>query len=212
MKKLKNKKFRITFNAPVTLTFVLICLAALCFDTLTGGWANKTFFSVYGSSPLSPLTYVRIVGHVFGHASWEHLIGNMMMLLITAPLLEEKYGSVNILFVILTTAVATGILSALIFPNVMLLGASGVVFAFILLSSITSVRSGELPLTFILVALLYLGQQVYEGIFLNDNVSNFGHIIGGTCGTALGYFLNRGGRVQPKESSDSGSGETYTYY
>ena len=60
---------------------------------------------------------------------------------------------------------------------VQLLGASGVVFALILLSSFTSMKEGEIPLTFILVAALYIGQQIYQGIFVNDNVSNLTHIL-----------------------------------
>ena len=114
-----------------------------------------------------------------------------MLILILGPLLEEKYGSKNILFVILTTALVTGIIHFIFFPDTRLLGASGVVFAFILLSSLTGNSKGEIPLTFILVALIYIGQQVYEGIFVNDNVSNLTHIIGGIVGSVLGIVMNR---------------------
>lgn len=34
-----------------------------------------------------------------------------MMLLVVGPLLEEKYGSANILFVILATALVTGVIN-----------------------------------------------------------------------------------------------------
>ena len=40
----------------------------------------------------------------------------------------------------------------------------------------------------LLVAALYLGQQVYNIIFVHDNVANFMHIVGGICGTAFGYI------------------------
>ena len=75
--------------------------------------------------------------------------------------------------------------------NVALCGASGVVFAFILLTSFTSFRNGEIPLTFILVAIVFLGQQVYEGVFLQDNISNLSHVIGGIIGAIVGYKLNK---------------------
>lgn len=215
MKKIKKPK--VTFNAPVTLTFVMVCFAALILGYITKGWTTNHLFSVYRSSLFSPLTYVRFIGHVFGHASFEHFLGNMMTLLIIAPLLEEKYGSSSIMLVILTTAATTGILSFLLFPNVQLLGASGVVFAFILLSSITSVKEGEIPLTFILVAVIYLGEQVYEGIFIDDNISNFGHILGGICGSVIGYFLNRDGvsgsnTGKPTNTGSTSSNNNYTYY
>ncbi len=73
----------------------------------------------------------------------------------------------------------------------MLLGASGVVFALILLSSFTCVREGEIPLTFILVAIIYIGQQIYEGLFIQDNISNLTHILGGLVGAGLGFVMNR---------------------
>ena len=158
---------------------------------MTGGKANHLFFSVYRSSLMSPLTYIRFVGHVFGHAGWEHFLGNIMLILVVGPLLEEKYGSANLLFVVLATALVTGIANFALFPRVQLLGASGVVFALILLSSFTSMKEGEIPLTFILVAALYIGQQIYQGIFVNDNVSNLTHILGGVVGAGLGYVMNK---------------------
>ncbi|MBQ1546577.1 MAG: rhomboid family intramembrane serine protease [Clostridia bacterium] len=188
---MNKKKLKVTFNAPVTLWFVILCFGAFILNYITSGWANDVFFSVYRSSLLNPLTYVRFVGYVFGHASWDHYLGNMMTLLLVAPLLEEKYGSQNMFIVMITTTIVTGILSVILFPNVALLGASGVVFALILLSSITSVKEGEIPLTFIMVAVIYLGEQIYGGIFMDNNVSEFGHILGGVCGSIIGYFLNK---------------------
>ena len=168
----------------------MICLAALALNFITRGAANNLFFSVYHSSLLDPLTYVRFVGHIFGHAGWEHFIGNIMLILIVGPLLEEKYGSSNILFVILSTALITGLVNYIFFPSYQVLGASGVVFALILLSSFTSIKEGEIPLTFILVAVIYIGEQIYDGVFIRDNVSNITHIIGGLVGAALGFGLN----------------------
>lgn len=188
---MREQKFKVSFNSPVILGFTLICFAALILGTLTGGRTNIMLFSVYRSSLMNPLTYIRFVGHIFGHAGWEHFIGNIMLILVVGPLLEEKYGSSNMLFVILTTALVTGIVNFVLFPHVRLLGASGVVFALILLSSFTSMKEGSIPLTFILVAVLYIGQQVYEGIFVNDNVSNLTHILGGLVGAGLGYALNK---------------------
>ena len=88
------------------------------------------------------------------------------------------------------TALVTGLITYFFFPFVALCGASGVVFAFILLTSFTSFRAGELPVTVILVALIYLGQQVYEGLFIQDNISNLSHIAGGVVGAVSGYRLN----------------------
>lgn len=187
-----KRRVKISFNSPAILGFTIICFVALILGYVTKDSSTNALFSVYRSSLLNPLTYVRLVGHVFGHANWDHFIGNIMLILIVGPLLEEKYGTSNIIFVILTTAIVTGLVNCILFPHTRLLGASGVVFAFVLLSSFTSIKEGEIPLTFILVAVIYLGQQVYDGIFIRDNVSNLTHIIGGIVGASLGYIMNKG--------------------
>lgn len=191
-----GRKLRLSFNSPVVLTFSIICLVALILGIVTNGASTTAVFSVYRSSLASPLTYVRFFGHICGHANWDHFIGNMTMLLVVGPMLEEKYGSSNILFVILATALVTGVVNFIFFPQIQLLGASGVVFAFILLSSFTSIREGTIPVTFILVAVIYIGGQVYDGVFVQDNVSNLTHILGGGVGSALGYVMakNKMGR------------------
>lgn len=141
----KNKKIQISFNSPVILAFTIACFIVLLVDKITGGVSTNALFSVYRSSLLSPLTYFRFFGHVLGHAGWEHFIGNIMLILVVGPLLEEKYGSANILFVILATALVTGIVNFIFFPYTQLLGASGVVFALILLSSFAGFEEGKIP-------------------------------------------------------------------
>lgn len=186
-----SKRLRISFNAPAVLSFAIICLVVQVLNILTHGASNRAVFSVYRSSFLDPLAYVRCVGHVFGHADWDHLIGNMMYLLILGPMLEEKYGTSNIIFIMLATALVTGIINMIFFPYVRLLGASGIVFAMILLSSITTTKEHTIPVSFILVALIYIGQQVYEGIFTVDNISHMAHIAGGIVGSILGFVMNK---------------------
>ena len=190
----KRKRFKISVNSPVILGFSGICLLALILNAITHGQSNLLLFCVYRSSLLNPLTYLRLFTHVFGHASLEHFMSNMMLLLIVGPLLEEKYGSSTIALIVLVTAVVTGLVHCLLFPSTGLLGASGVVFALILLSSFTSIQEGTIPLTFLLVAILYLGQQIISGVFTQDNISNLTHILGGVVGAAVGYRINYSGR------------------
>ncbi len=186
-----GKKFRISFNSPVILTFTILCAITLLLNWITKGYTNDHFFSVFRSSWANPLTYVRLFGHIVGHADLNHFVGNIMLILVVGPMLEEKYGSSNIVFVILSTALATGLAHVLFVPGYGLLGASGVVFAFIMLSSFTCIREKEIPLTFILVAVLYIGEQVYQGLFVQSNISNLSHILGGLVGSGLGYIMHK---------------------
>ncbi|MCD7752770.1 MAG: rhomboid family intramembrane serine protease [Lachnospiraceae bacterium] len=188
---MKKSRLKIVINSPVILTFVLISFIATFLNELTGGTSTAMFFMTYHSPLTNPLTWLRFFTHVFGHSGWDHLIGNMTYLLLLGPMLEEKYGSADILEVIAVTALVTGLVNYIFFPNVALCGASGVVFALILLSSIVGVRQREIPLTFILVAVIFLGQQVYEGLTVQDNISNMAHIVGGITGSVFGYILNK---------------------
>lgn len=152
----------IQYNSPVVLTFALLSLGALALGWATGGWTTLHLFCVYRSPLSDPLTYVRLVGHVLGHSGYAHYLSNMMLLLVVGPPLEEKYGSRRLLLCILVTALISGLVQFLCFPKTALLGASGIVFMLILLSSLSGMRAGAIPLTLILVAVLYLGGEVVE--------------------------------------------------
>lgn len=186
-----KRKIKITFNAPVVLGFATICFIATLLNYLTNGKSNQMIFMTYHSSLMSPLTYLRLFTHVFGNDGWQHFIGNMAYILLLGPMLEEKHGSMKIIEVIAVTALVTGVINYVFFWNTALCGASGVVFAFILMASFTSFREGEIPITFILVAAIYLGQQVYDGVVLDDNISNMVHVVGGIVGGILGLSLNK---------------------
>lgn len=181
---------RFSFNAPGVLTFAAICVIVQIINSITQ-IANRFVFAVGGRSFLNPLTYLNCVCHIFGHANWEHLFSNMMYILLIGPILEEKYGTINLIFVMLATAIVTGLGVTILFPNVILCGASGVAFAMILLISITGTKDESIPITFVLVAVLYLGREVYNMVFMHDSVSQLAHIAGGVVGSLLGFVMKR---------------------
>lgn len=182
---------RLRYNAPVILTFTLLATVVLVIDSLTAGAASAGFFTIYPPLDLrDPLTYLRLFTHVLGHADWSHLMGNFSFILLIGPILEEKYGSGRILAMTAVTAVVTGLLAAAVFQTG-LKGASGVVFMLILLGSYTNSRQGEIPLTFILVVLLFLAREVITAITVQDNVAQFAHIAGGVVGGAFGFLATK---------------------
>lgn len=186
-----HKRLKVTFNAPVTLGFVIMCFIATLLGVISNGKITQIVFMTYHSSLTNPMTYVRFITHIFGHSGWSHFIGNASYLLLLGPMLEEKHGSKELIEVIGITAAITGIVNYIFFWNVGLCGASGVVFAFIILASFTGFKEGEIPLTFILVAVIFIGQQLYEGIAVQNDISNMAHIVGGIVGSVIGYSLNR---------------------
>ena len=190
---------KIDYNAPVSLSLTIAAFVVLCLGWVTDGLTTRQLFCVYGSPWTDPLTYVRLFGHVLGHASWDHFLNNMLLLLVVGPPMEEKYGSKPLLCGMVFTALVTGVLQCVLFPRSGLLGASGIVFMLIMLSSLAGF-SGGIPVTMLLVAALYFGQQVYDIIFVHDNVANFMHIVGGLCGTAFGYYSALHSRRRPAKA------------
>lgn len=186
-----KRKFAIQYNAPVTLTFSLISLGVLILSRLTGGKSDLALFSVYRSSLLDPLTYPRFFTHVLGHSGLAHYSGNIMLLLVLGPGLEERYGSRTILETVAVTAFISGLLHWLLFPGTALLGASGVVFMMILMASLGGSRGDGIPLTLILVFLLYVGGEIWTAVTVQDNISQLTHIVGGVCGAVMGVALRK---------------------
>ena len=89
------------------------------------------------------------------------------------------------------TAFASGLVQFIFFPGTALLGASGIVFMMIVLSSLSGMRDGAIPLTLILVVVLYLGGEVVDAVSSQDDVSQLTHIVGGLCGGAFGLTVGR---------------------
>jgi membrane associated rhomboid family serine protease len=139
---------------------------------------------------LNVLDYFRLFSHVIGHGDAQHLVNNFVFILLLGPILEEKYGSRALLYMIMLTAFITGVLNIILFDTG-LMGASGIVFMMILLSSIVNVRSGHIPLTFILVVVVFIGQELLN-IFNDDKISQFAHIAGGICGAVFGFNYKKG--------------------
>lgn len=191
-------KLRITYNAPVVLSFALLALVVtfLPMETRVHYFAAHPKFIDWTS-------YVGLFTHTLGHANWEHYIGNFMLILLLGPILEERHGSVTLLVMMLITALVTGLANAALSSNP-LLGASGIVFMMILLASTANIKSGEIPLTFIAIALIYLGGEVYRAVKNDDNVSHMAHLIGGLAGAAFGFLGARGKGAGGKPVKDLG--------
>ncbi|MDR2602034.1 MAG: rhomboid family intramembrane serine protease [Spirochaetaceae bacterium] len=180
---------RVKYNAPVLLSFVFACAAILFLGSIIPGFVEK-WFAVPPRADFhinSPRNWINLFSHVLGHANFDHLSGNLLLVLIVGPMLEDIYKSIPLLIMMLITALVTGVMNVLFGPGY-LLGASGIVFMMILLASFTNFHKGEIPLTFILVVVIYLGNELLLGMTRSDNISQFTHIIGGACGSLFGFF------------------------
>ena len=182
---------KIKYNSPVILTYTIISIAVLILsfsNAVSGLFTSPVNFSFF-----DPFFYFRLFSYVFGHAGWPHLMGNLMIILLIGPLIEEKYGSARLLEMFFITAVTTAFLNVAIFSN-SLVGGSGLAFLLILLGSFSNIKSKEIPLTFVIVAVLFIGNEVLAS-FKVDRISQFSHLAGGFAGAFYGFLrTGKGGR------------------
>lgn len=181
------------YNAPVILTYFFICFLILMIDKLCRGNFSKTFFTTYkNDSLLNPLTYFKLISHSLGHADWDHLYSNFIKILLIGPLIEEKYGSINLLIAMILTSLIIGIVNKILGKGG-ILGASGVAYMLILLSSFVNMENGKIPITLTLIILFFVVDEVIK-LFRRkkDGVSHLGHITGAICGIILGMLALNG--------------------
>jgi membrane associated rhomboid family serine protease len=189
-------------DSPYTTLFAVICVVVHVVNVALPGKFSQTYFAVWpwrAFSFTSPLSYWRLISHIFGHGSWSHLSGNMTNLLLVCPAVERHWGGKQLAAIFLYVAIASGIAHMLLGPsNSAQLGASGVVFSTILLNSLIEMGSagtngfkGRVPLTFIAQIFLWVNKEVISTLFASGTgVSHLAHLVGAVVGTVAGYHLS----------------------
>ncbi len=182
-------RMKITYNSPVVLTFSILSVGLFFLNGLLANALDPILVlqPVFDSQSVS--NYLALLTYTLGHADTTHLLGNMSLFLILGPIIEEKYGSRSLFFMIIVTALITALFQITMF-NYGLMGASGIVFMLIILSSFTRTEKGGIPLTFLLVIALYLGTEIVRS-FQADEISQFAHIMGGLIGSIFGFVARK---------------------
>ena len=176
------------YNSYVTLSFFFLSFAVLIIHYITKGWSTKYIFSTERASLLNPLTYVRFFTHELGHVDYSHFSSNFLKILLLGPMIEEKYGSINFLIMILITAFITGVINFIIGKS-RLCGASNISFMLIILSSIVNIADKKIPLTLVLIILFYIVDEIKDILARKkDGISHIGHLTGAICGGILGFI------------------------
>ena len=130
-------------------------------------------------------------------------------MLLVGPSSEAVFGSLNLIYIIVIVAISSAWAHILIGqPHTRQLGASGVCFAFILLNSLVSAKRGRLPVSFILTAVWWLGDELFDMFFAGDGVSHHAHLVGGIVGAAVGYRLRQDTTTIEGEKPSSQSSST----
>ena len=167
----------------VTYALILINVFMFLFPLING--TTEEFYNLFASyGPFVKMgDYYRLISAAFMHANIAHLIFNMYALWIIGMQLESFIGKWRYLVVYLFSAITGSLLSVIVTPNAVSVGASGAIFG--LLGALlyfgyhyrvylgTVIKSQIIPL---IVINLLLGFMV-PGI---DNAAHIGGLIGGT--------------------------------
>ena len=177
-----------SYNSIVILSYFVICLIVLILNTILKGKINN-FLALRKGSLLNPMTYIRLFTTGLCHNNWTHFRNNFITILLIGPLLEEKYGSIPILEMLLITTAASSLIHLFIYES-SAIGASDNVYMLIVLCSVVNVTEGKIPVTLILIFLFYVADEIIKQ-FSNkkDNISHDSHIVGAICGFIFGYFI-----------------------
>lgn len=181
---------KITVKAPLTVIFAVVTV--MFYFLFQNNGPVPRVFVLHGDFQLTdPLWYPSLIGYTMGHVSINHLVGNMSLFILLGHIIEKRYGSKKMFFMLTATGAVTALMHILLFDH-KLIGASGLVFMMIVLSSLIDIRDRELPISFLLIVVLFIGKEVVES-FENDAVSQFAHIFGGVMGAVFGFRFRRSG-------------------
>src|SRR5690606_34266669 len=177
---------KITFNSPFVLTFELLATFVLIISLSAGG--PMQILTLNGNFDFrSWQSYVGLFLYPLSHAGVTHLVSNFSIILLIAPLLEKQYGWQKLLIISIITTLVIGV-THIILSDQGLIGASGLVFLYIVLASLVNASNKEVPLTFILVVCMFLGQEILNS-FKEDHISQLAHIGGGVMAIVFRYVL-----------------------
>jgi len=175
------KKLTRFFAEPVF--FVGIIALAFLLNVITPWDLNQ-----YGIRPRSLEGLVGIPLVVFLHGNLNHLASNAVPLLILGILLRS-YGRAYFIRITIWLTLMSGLLTWLISPSHLLVGASGLVFAYFSYLIAKAIRDKTLLTIIIAIAVI----MIYGGLLisltqLQQGVSWTGHFSGFICGLLLALY------------------------
>ena len=205
-----NKKsffgLKFIYDTPATLTFAFICIGLFAADTLI---FKNQLAANYLSSPTTaggklafmasnPLSYVRLITYAFGATSSSVLICNMIFILLLGPAMEERYGTVVIAIMTIVSILFSGVLNAC-FSKTSLTGCTAVIFIMIFLNSFVSLSKKKIPLSFVVVFILFVCSITFEG-----GIKIIINIAGGLCGSLFAFLTSPKAKAAKKSDNSEG--------
>lgn len=183
-----NNRFRYSFNyasiiIAVLNVFVFVSTGLGCDPDATFKFGLQPLYFVKGHC------YWQILTYMFMHGSWSHLISNMFGLLIFGIIVEKRIGSKEFVLFYLLCGVVSGAasLALYVFSGMwltVLVGASGAIYAILLLFSVIFPTSrvfifGLIPVPAPILVIIYAGISIFDQVTgFNQGVAHLTHLGG----------------------------------
>ena len=179
------------------VTWILAIINVLVFIVLSfGGMTEDAYYmyqkgALFGPAIISDQEYYRLFVSMFMHFGFEHLLNNMLSLLILGKYIEPLLGKVRFLIVYILSGIAGNLLSFFyeLYTQdyAVSAGASGAVFGLTgALLCIVVINRGKLGNITKQRVFLMVGLSVYNG-FISSGINNAAHI----GGLIVGFLLTR---------------------
>lgn len=203
----KKLNLNFSYDAPVTLTFVILISLLFVLNTFVfkNAMTEKFLTACTSKDGVQPfnfkniVSYLRLFFHIFGCTNSTVLVSDMIFILLLGPQNEERYGSVVIGIMFFISAMFTGVLNACFCKNVCC-GAGPVVFMLIILNAMMMLSKKKIPVTTIAVIILFVFME-YSKKNPNGWIGIITILAGGLCGSLIAFMASPKGRQTRKENS-----------
>jgi len=187
----KKTGFKISFDSPITLIFVILCVIFGILSKFLPEFQNFLTCptSASGENPFnfkSVTDYFRLLLYPLGVLDWNILTSNLVFILLLCPKIEEKFGKGILSLLILITVLFAGVV-CVCFSSTVMVGSSGIVCMLLILSFYCSIDKKEIPLSYILLALIYFSTQLIS-VFTTNSLEPFCHFAGALIGSLVGIL------------------------
>lgn len=130
--------------------------------------------------------YFRIFTYPFGFSSWNQMTANLVFILLLCPRVESAFGKFFTFMLILVTVVFAGVV-CVCFSNSVIYGTSGIVCMLLILSIYISIDKKQIPLSYVLLAVIYFMREIISIIDTNT-IEVFCHFAGSLAGSLMGIL------------------------
>ncbi len=196
---ISNRYKELSYRYPVlTISIVIINVLIFLAMEFTGQTEVEDLFNWGGTSALTiieELQIWRLFTAMFLHAGFEHIFGNMIILVLMGERLERVVGGLRYVILYLISGVIANIASALTNyysgENPVGVGASGAIFGIVGAVMYIVIRYGERGLGITTKRLLiFIGLSLYSG-FQSMDVDNTAHIVGFISGAIIMLLIDK---------------------